>query len=80
MSLGQDRALFVPASAVMQYAGVERVFVVRDGVAWSREVGTGAVIGDQIEIAHGLNAGDKVVVSDVDRLADGVPVSAREQS
>ncbi len=80
VSLGQDRALFVPTSAVMQYAGVERVFVVRDGVAWSREVTTGAVIGDQIEIAHGLNAGDKVVVSDVDRLADGVPVSAREQS
>lgn len=80
VSLGQDRALFVPASALMRYAGVERVFVVRDGVAHSREVATGAMLGDQIEIANGLAAGEKVVTTDVDRLADGVPVATREQS
>jgi membrane fusion protein (multidrug efflux system) len=80
VSLGQDRALFVPTSAVVRYAGVERLFVVRDGVAHSVEVTTGTVLGDQIEIAKGLKPGDQVVISDVDRLADGLPVRARSQS
>jgi hypothetical protein len=52
--------------------------VARDGVAHSREVITGAIAGDQIEISKGLRAGEKVVTTDVDRLADGVAV--REQS
>jgi membrane fusion protein, multidrug efflux system len=71
IDLGQDRALFVPQSAVLRYAGVARVFVITDGVARSREVKTGATLGDQIEIINGLKAGDRVAVSGVDRLADG---------
>jgi RND family efflux transporter MFP subunit len=80
VSLGQDRALFVPATAVLRYAGVARVFVVGDGVVHSREVTTGTLIGDRIEIAKGLSDGEKVVTSDVDRLADGLAVVTREQS
>lgn len=80
VSLGQDRALFVPQRAVLRYAGVERVFVVEGGVARSREVTTGATLGDQIEISKGLKAGEYVITSNVDRLADGVPVTPREQS
>jgi membrane fusion protein, multidrug efflux system len=71
IDLGQDRALFVPQSAVLRYAGVARVFVITGGVARSREVKTGAVEGDQIEIIDGLKAGDRVATSGVDRLADG---------
>ncbi|HXN85681.1 MAG TPA: efflux RND transporter periplasmic adaptor subunit [Candidatus Binataceae bacterium] len=80
LNLGHDRALFVPEAAVLRYAGVARVFVFEDGVAKSREITTGAVEGDQIEIVSGLKQGEKVVVTDVDRLADGTPVIAKEQS
>ncbi|HUY26699.1 MAG TPA: efflux RND transporter periplasmic adaptor subunit [Candidatus Binataceae bacterium] len=80
MNLGQDRALVVPASAILRYAGVERVFVVKDGVVHTREVTTGAIVGDQIEIVSGLHADEQVVTTDVDRLADGTAVVAREQS
>jgi RND family efflux transporter MFP subunit len=78
IDLGQDRALFVPLSAILRYAGVARVFVVKDGVAHSREVETGATEGDFIEITKGLKPGERVITTDVDRMADGVKVVARE--
>ena len=74
MSLGHDRALFIPNSAVLRYAGVARVFIFKDGAVRSREITTGSAEGDQIEIISGLKQGEKVVISDVDRLADGTPV------
>jgi membrane fusion protein, multidrug efflux system len=80
MNLGQDRALFVPESAILRYAGVARVFVVAGGVARTREVETGVAEGDQIEITKGLKEGERVVVSDVDRIADGTPVIAKERT
>ncbi|HVA77925.1 MAG TPA: efflux RND transporter periplasmic adaptor subunit [Candidatus Binataceae bacterium] len=80
MNLGQDRALVVPASAILRYAGVARVFIVENGVARTREVTTGSVVGDQIEITAGLTDGEQVVTTDVDRLADGTAVIAKEQS
>lgn len=80
MDLGRDRALFVPTAAVLRYAGVARVFVVDQGVVRAREVTTGSVVGDQIEIIGGLKEGEHVAVSDVDRLADGTAVVAKEQS
>jgi RND family efflux transporter MFP subunit len=80
MNLGEDRALFVPQSAVLRYAGVARVFVVSDGVARTREVETGVISGDQIEITKGLKEGERVVISDVDRIADGTAVVAKERT
>jgi membrane fusion protein (multidrug efflux system) len=80
MDLGRDRALFVPNAAVLRYAGVARVFVVEQGVVRAREVTTGSVVGDQTEIIGGLKEGEHVAVSDVDRLADGTAVVAKEQS
>jgi RND family efflux transporter MFP subunit len=78
IDLGESRALFVPRSAVLRYAGVARVFVVKDGVARSREVETGATEGDFIEITKGLAPGERVITTDVDRMADGVRVVAKE--
>jgi membrane fusion protein, multidrug efflux system len=80
MNLGHDRALFVPNSAVLRYAGIARVFVYEGGAVRSREVTTGSAEGDQIEIISGLKPGEKVVISNVDRLADGTIVIAKEQS
>ncbi len=80
MDLGHDRALFVPSAAVLRYAGVARVFIVEQGVVRAREVTTGSVVGDQTEITGGLKDGEHVAVSNVDRLADGTAVTAKEQS
>jgi RND family efflux transporter MFP subunit len=80
IDLGEDRALFVPRTAILRYAGVARVFVIENGVARSREVETGATEGDLIEVTRGLKPGEQVITTDVDRLADGVKVVAKEQS
>ncbi|HYA34065.1 MAG TPA: efflux RND transporter periplasmic adaptor subunit [Candidatus Binataceae bacterium] len=80
VDLGHDRALFVPQTAILRYAGVARVFVVKDGIVRAREVTTGVVEGDRIEVVKGLNDGEKVVTSDIDRLADGLAVETKEQS
>jgi RND family efflux transporter MFP subunit len=78
IDLGQDRALFVPGSAVLRYAGVARVFVVQDGVAHSRQVVTGASEGRFVEIISGLKPGERVITTDIDRMADGIKVVAKE--
>jgi membrane fusion protein (multidrug efflux system) len=80
MDLGQDRAVFVPETAVLRYAGVARVFVVENGIAHAREVKTGTLMGNQIEISEGLRSGERIIVSEVDRLGDGTPVVTREAS
>ncbi|MBV8135814.1 MAG: efflux RND transporter periplasmic adaptor subunit [Deltaproteobacteria bacterium] len=80
MDLGRDQAVFVPETAVLRYAGVARVFVVVNGIAHSREVKTGTLMGNQIEITEGLSSGERIIVSEVDRLADGTRVVAREAS
>ncbi|HXG19323.1 MAG TPA: efflux RND transporter periplasmic adaptor subunit [Methylomirabilota bacterium] len=72
--LGEELALFIPRTALYRFAGVERVFVVKDGVARSREVRSGVEDGDVVEIAEGVGEGDQVIVSSVERLADGMKV------
>lgn len=80
MDLGQDHALFIPDSAVLRYAGVARVFVVENGIARTREVKTGMVMGNLVEVTEGLKPGERVITSEIDRLADGTAVNAKEAS
>jgi membrane fusion protein (multidrug efflux system) len=69
-------ALVVPASALATFAGVTKVFVVRDGRAEERVVRTGNALPDGRRIIEdGVALGDPVAVSDVDRLAHGMAVT-----
>jgi membrane fusion protein (multidrug efflux system) len=72
--LGEEEALFIPRIGVSRFAGVERVFVVKDNVVTSREVTSGMEDGEWIEIAQGLAEGESVAVSSLNRLADGMAV------
>lgn len=67
-------ALLVPASAIVTFAGVEKVFSVRDGRAVERPVRTGRRSGDRVEILEGLAAGE-AVVADSGKLEGGQPVA-----
>jgi RND family efflux transporter MFP subunit len=70
------RGIAVPASALTTFAGIERVFVVSDGVLDDRVVRTGRRLGgDRIEILSGLKPGDRVVRDATDRMAKGMPVT-----
>lgn len=57
-----EPAVFVPGSAIVVFAGLEKVLTVRDGRAVERRVTTGRRDGDRVEIVEGLRAGEPVVV------------------
>ena len=59
----QARALTVPQSAVVEFAGVEKVCFVKDGQAVMRKVVTGRKIGSRVEISEGLTADEQVAVN-----------------
>ncbi len=68
------KSYMVPAAAVSVYGQMERLYVVRDGVARLRLVRTGEHQGEQVEILAGLSAGEQVVVEGQNLLTDGQPV------
>jgi membrane fusion protein (multidrug efflux system) len=71
-------AVVVPVEAVVDFAGVSRVFVVDEGgAARSREVQTGIRLGPVVEVVSGVQPGERVATSALGRLVDGAPVQAR---
>ena len=75
--MGEEKALFIPRSGLYRFAGVERVFVMKDGVALSREVKSGLEDGEFVEIAEGVSENENIIISSVDRLADGMKVQSQ---
>jgi RND family efflux transporter MFP subunit len=75
--MGEEMALFIPRSGLYRFAGVDRVFVVKDNTVSSREVKSGAEEGNLIEVAEGLSENENVAVSSLDRLADGMTVQVQ---
>jgi multidrug efflux pump subunit AcrA (membrane-fusion protein) len=73
----RETALVVPASALVTFAGVEKVLTVKDGKAAEARVRTGRREGSRIEITEGLRPGD-VVILEPGNLVDGAPVVAVE--
>ncbi len=76
----RGEALAVPESALTTFAGVTKLFVVKDGKAEERVVRTGVELPDaRREIADGVAWGEQVAVSNVERLEQGAPVTIAEQ-
>jgi membrane fusion protein (multidrug efflux system) len=72
-----DRAVTIPVSAVQSRYGTNRVFTVQNGQLVGREVVLGDRLGDRVEVSKGLEAGTKIVTTDVDQLADGLTVAPK---
>jgi RND family efflux transporter MFP subunit len=73
-----SQAVVVPASAVSRFAGVQKVWIVVDGVAKQQTVRAGRQDGSRVEIVEGLTAGN-VLVRNASDGHDG-PVVAAEPS
>ncbi|HEY6097450.1 MAG TPA: efflux RND transporter periplasmic adaptor subunit [Candidatus Deferrimicrobium sp.] len=67
-------AVMVPAGTVVTFAGLEKVFVVKDGKAVEKRIRTGRRSGDRVEILEGIAAGEPVV-ADPGNLVGGTPVT-----
>jgi len=71
------KVVFAPIEAVLSFAGVNKVFTVKDNKAVEAMVTLGERKGNLVEIAGGIGAGESVVVSGNSKLADGVAVMVR---
>lgn len=58
----QKQVVSVPASALVTFAGIEKVIVVKDGKAVEQGVSAGRKMGDRVQILSGLEPGSEVVV------------------
>ena len=68
------RTVTVPSLAVQSFAGVSRLFVVRDGTVTRRTIEVGDRFEDDVEITSGVEAGETVAVTGLTRLQDGMKV------
>lgn len=70
------QGIVIPRSALLNFAGIERAFVVRNGQLEDRVVKTARRFGDtQVEITEGLQDGDMLVTQPTDRLSKGQKVT-----
>jgi len=73
-----EQALTVPDTAVSEFAGNPRVFVVQDGKARERIITIAGRIRDRVIAATGLKPGETVIAAGLDLLTDGQPVTIRK--
>jgi len=72
-----DRVLTLPYAALQYRYGVNRVFVVKGDRLVAKELKVGERLGERIEIVSGIDAGDPVATTDVDKLVDGTRITVK---
>jgi RND family efflux transporter MFP subunit len=72
-------AITVPASAVVTFAGIQKVFLAKDGKAVERQVILGKREADWVEITEGLKPGEMVVDSP-GNLVSGQPLTIQDHN
>jgi RND family efflux transporter MFP subunit len=70
-----DSVLTLPYAALQYRYGVNRAFVVTGDRLVARELKVGERLGERIEIVSGVDAGEQVATTDVDKLVDGMKVA-----
>jgi RND family efflux transporter MFP subunit len=71
-----EQVMTIPYAAMQYRYGVYRAFAVKGDRLEARELKTGDRVGDRMEILAGLNTTERVAVTDVDTLTDGMKVAA----
>lgn len=76
---GTRAIISVPAAALTDMGGIKGIYVINEkSEALFRAVKVGRIVDGRAEILSGLNPGEKVVVSGVDRLFDGAKVTVSQ--
>lgn len=67
-----EPAVIIPVKAVKTVGDTNSVFVIKDGIAREQFVQLGLLEGDMIQVKRGVIEGDRVAVSNLASLTDGV--------
>ena len=70
-----EPAVLIPTSAVRADGEINKVFVIKDGVAQERVVQLGLLENDMIQIKQGVQENELVATNNTDKLGDGVIVN-----
>ena len=70
----EQTAVLIPASAIVTFAGIEKVIGVKEGRAVERRIRTGRRTVNRVEILEGLAPGD-LIVAEPGNLSGGQPVT-----
>jgi multidrug efflux pump subunit AcrA (membrane-fusion protein) len=74
IEIGAGTALLIPKSAIITFAGVQKIMLVQDGKAKEQRVELGREADDLVEIRTGLSATDQIVAKPPASLTSGTPV------
>ena len=72
---GAGSGMTIPYAAMQYRYGVYRAFAVEGDRLEARELKTGDRVGDRMEILAGLTTQDRVAVTEVDTLTDGMKIA-----
>lgn|GEM_PF-2839081 len=72
------KGLLIPTEALYIFAGVEKVFEIKDGKSFEKKVKLGRRFVDKIEIKSGLTGSEMIAVTNVTKLYDGAVVKKLE--
>ncbi len=75
LASSDEQTLVVAESAVLEKGQMSVVFVVEDNIARLRLIRIGAAYAGEVEVLSGLDAGEVVVVSNIEKLQDGQPLN-----
>jgi HlyD family secretion protein len=75
-----EKTLVIPKTAIVQAAGGNRVYRLRDGRAEAVQPKLGPTDGERVAVLEGLAEGDQVAISGVSALADGAAVRVAPES
>ena len=70
-------AIAVPLFAIVDKGGERIVFLEKDGIAESRTISIGVIVGDRVQITSGLNVGDHLIVKGHTEVEDGMKVTVK---
>jgi HlyD family secretion protein len=72
--LSKSNVIAVPITALIQEDGTEYIFVVEDGKAYRREIETGDMTEEWVQVVSGLDEGERIVVEGVGKVKEGQKV------
>jgi multidrug efflux pump subunit AcrA (membrane-fusion protein) len=70
-----EQVMTIPYAAMQYRYGVYRAFAIDGDKLAARELKTGDRVGERMEILDGLKTSDRVAVTDVDTLTDGMKIA-----